>query len=57
MIGRRRAHFFLGLGPSPRSRGFRQEAGGQLIGEAAKAIVDLEFELGETGGIPIQSVE
>jgi hypothetical protein len=58
VIGRRRrAPFFLGHGPSSRGRRLGQEAGGHLVGEAPEAVVDLGLDLGEAGGVVVQSVE
>src|SRR5262249_44091964 len=58
VIGRHsRGPLSLGHGPIRRDRGLGQEAGGHLVGEAAEAIVDLDFDLSEAGGVLIQPVE
>jgi hypothetical protein len=46
-----------GLGPTRRDRGLGQEAGGHLIGEVTEAVVDLDLDPSEAGGVPVQAVE
>jgi len=51
VIGHRWSPFFLGLGPITRDRRLGQEAGGHLVGKATEAVVDLDFDLSEAGGV------
>ena len=40
-----------------RGRGFGQEAGGHLVGEATEVVVDLDFKAREAGGVAVQLIE
>ena len=52
-----RRPLFPRLGRVIRDRGFGQEAGGHLVGEATEVIVDLDFESREACGVPVQLVK